>query len=297
MPSRNHLDVDEHPYALEAALDKSEEVKAKVEACADDLAATNDLVKKRIADGVTTLPAEAALANGVKVEDTVQECAADLHEVTETLAHGIDELKNVEVALVQSKQTLAETELALCAAQIAAEGARLRALHDSLTGLPNRELFDDRLAQAISLADRHDWTLAVMFLDLDRFKAVNDSHGHAAGDSILREVAHRLLQHAREEDTICRNGGDEFLYLLMNPLGNTNIERIARATAKNIARAGCTDDLHVAIKTSIGIAVYPGDGHNGDELVRNADAAMYRAKKCSDGFAFFSGREGEKICN
>ncbi len=87
-----------------------------------------------------------------------------------------------------------------------------RTLHDSTTGLPNRDLFDDRLTHAIALAKRHTWVLAVMFLDLDRFKYINDTHGHAVGDAVLKEVAKRLLRHARDEDTVCRNGGDEFLY-------------------------------------------------------------------------------------
>ena len=90
-------------------------------------------------------------------------------------------------------------------------------MHDATTGLPNRALFDYRLAHAIALAERHDWTLAVMFLDLDRFKSTNDTYGHDVGDLGLKEVSQRLLQHARDEDAVCRNGGDEFLYLLMNP--------------------------------------------------------------------------------
>ncbi len=81
-------------------------------------------------------------------------------------------------------------------------------MYDQKTGLPNRTLFDDRLAQAIADADRHGWMLAVMFLDLDRFKLINDSHGHAVGDSVRNVVAQRLLSHARDEDTVCRNGGD-----------------------------------------------------------------------------------------
>jgi two-component system cell cycle response regulator len=111
-----------------------------------------------------------------------------------------------------------------------------RTLHDSTTGLPNRDLFDDRLTHAIALAKRHTWMLAVMFLDLDRFKCINDTHGHAVGDGVLKEVAKRLLQHTRDEDTVCRNGGDEFLYLLMNPQGSENIERIANTLLKTIGK-------------------------------------------------------------
>jgi len=157
-----------------------------------------------------------------------------------------------------------------------------RTLHDSTTGLPNRDLFDDRLTHAIALAKRHTWMLAVMFLDLDRFKCINDTHGHAVGDGVLKEVAKRLLQHTRDEDTVCRNGGDEFLYLSMNPQGSENIERIAGALLKTIGQPIDMGDLQLVVKASIGIAVYPENGITGEQLISNADTAMYRAKKDHD---------------
>jgi two-component system cell cycle response regulator len=162
-----------------------------------------------------------------------------------------------------------------------------KALYDSMTGLPNRGLFDDRLAHAIALATRHAWTLAVMFLDLDRFKCINDTHGHAVGDGVLKEVAKRLLQHARDEDTVCRNGGDEFLYVLMNPRGGENIQRIAESLVKAIGQPIDMGELRPVIKASIGIAIYPDNGTTGEQLIRNADAAMYRAKAVTNGCAFF----------
>jgi two-component system, cell cycle response regulator len=163
-----------------------------------------------------------------------------------------------------------------------------KALYDSMTGLPNRDLFDDRLVHAIALASRHAWTLAVMFLDLDRFKCINDTHGHAVGDEVLKEVAKRLLQHARDEDTVCRNGGDEFLYVLMNPQGGENIQRIAEALVKTIGQPIDMGELQPVIKASIGIAIYPDDGATGEQLIRNADAAMYLAKARTNGCAFFN---------
>ena len=162
-----------------------------------------------------------------------------------------------------------------------------KTLHDAATGLPNRRLFDERLTHAIALSKRHDWTLAVMFLDLDRFKNINDTHGHAAGDAVLKEVAKRLLQHARDEDTVCRNGGDEFLCLLMNPQGTANIERIAHALSKSIAKPIDMGDARSVITASIGVAVYPEDGITGDELISHADMAMYRAKKDMTGCVLF----------
>jgi two-component system cell cycle response regulator len=162
-----------------------------------------------------------------------------------------------------------------------------RALHDSTTGLPNRDLFNDRLTHAIALAKRHAWTLAVMFLDLDRFKHINDTHGHAAGDGILKAVAKRLLAHARDEDTVCRNGGDEFLYLLIDPRGRKNIGRIADTLLNTIGQPVELGDLKLTIQASIGIAVYPDDGTTGEQLIRNADTAMYRAKQSVSRRSFF----------
>ena len=281
------------PVALELALERNQGVKAKVEAAADDLASANDIVKKNIAEGATTLSAHKALATSEKVESKVQECVDDLHEVNETLSKGIDDLKRIEIALTKSRQALADTEVALATAEKEEKKAQLRALHDSTTGLPNRDLFDDRLAHAISLAERHAWTLAVMFVDLDRFKSINDTHGHAAGDMVLKEVSKRLLQNSREEDTVCRNGGDEFLYLVVNPQGRENIERIAGAVLEEIAQPIDFEDLRLVIKSSIGIAVYPDNGTTGEQLIKNADSAMYGAKKSMSGCVFFNALDAE----
>jgi diguanylate cyclase (GGDEF)-like protein len=200
---------------------------------------------------------------------------------------GMEGLKQLETELTQSRIALADAAAALSTAQEEAREARESALHDSLTGLPNRELFDDRLGHAIALADRHDWTLAVMFLDLDRFKSLNDAYGHTAGDAALKTVAQRLLQFVRDEDTVCRNGGDEFLYLLMNPRGKKNIAHIANSVLRTIAQPVPIADRRLVIKASIGIAIYPEHGASGEQLIATADAAMYLAKQRPGGVAFF----------
>jgi diguanylate cyclase (GGDEF)-like protein len=260
------------PVALALALARSEQVQAKVEACADDLASANDVVKTKIAEGATTVAAHTALASTEKVESKVRDSVRDLQAVNECLALGLDELKRTESTLAEFRDALADTAGTLLT-------ARLRALHDPVTTLPNRDLFNDRLTHAIAMAERHGWTLAVMFLDLDRFKTINDTHGHSAGDGVLKEVAKRLLEHAREEDTVCRNGGDEFLYLLVDPQGTENLKRIANKVLMNIEQPIAIDDRQLVIKASIGIAVYPDHGTIGEQLIRNADTAMYRAKK------------------
>lgn len=189
---------------------------------------------------------------------------------------------------------MAETSASLASALAGEERANRKALHDHTTGLPNRALFDDRLAQVLALAEHHDWTLAVMFLDLDRFKSVNDEHEHAAGDVVLKEVAKRLAQGARDEDTVCRNGGDEFLYLLMHPQGRSKVERIAAAVIDKLARSICVGDKQLTVRPSSGIAIYPGGGVTGVTLIRNADAAMYRAKKIACGYAVHDAQAGRE---
>jgi len=277
----------EAPVALSTALEKSHDVKEKVEACVEDLGAANDSVKKSIDQGATTLPAREALQKGERVEAKVQECADDLSEVTDALSQGIEDLEQVEIALTRSRAALAETETALATAQAEEKQATLRAMHDAATGLPNRGLFDDRLAHGIALAERNRWTLAVMFLDLDRFKSINDEHGHATGDRVLKEVAERLQRFARDDDTVCRNGGDEFLVLLMNPKGRANVWRVATALQEEIARPMDIDGVERIVGASIGVALYPSDGTAGDRLVELADTAMYRAKKGGAGCVLY----------
>ncbi len=276
---------------LEQVLKQNQVVEEKVEAAADDLAAANDIVKGEIAEGATTMSAHDALANSERVESQVLECVDDLHKVNETLSQGIDDLRSIEAALVKSRKALAETKVALANAQDHEKKAEMRATHDSTTGLPTRDLFNDRLTHAISLAQRHDWTLAVMFLDLDGFKRINDTHGHAAGDSVLKEIGKRLLQRCRDEDIVCRNGGDEFLYLLINPQGNANIEAIASDVLNDIAQPIDIGAAESVIKASIGIAIYPDNGTTPDQLIGNADTAMYRAKQRKSGCVFFGALE------
>jgi diguanylate cyclase (GGDEF)-like protein len=231
-----------------------------------------------VCQAVTQLAAEAGVSISANEFRTFNRCLDD------AIAAAVTEYtqQNSQIALTHAAT-------ALSAARLDVHEAQWRAMHDSLTGLPNRELFDDRLAQAIALADRHDWTLAVMFLDLDQFKNINDAHGHSAGDAALRTIAQRLLHYARDEDTVCRNGGDEFLCLLMNPEGVENIVRIAQALSRIVAQPIAIADAELAIVPSIGIAIYAHDGSSGDQLIANADAAMYAAKRDASGVAFFAG--------
>jgi diguanylate cyclase (GGDEF)-like protein len=131
-----------------------------------------------------------------------------------------------------------------------------------------------------------------MFIDLDKFKEINDSHGHSAGDAAIAAVGTRLLECAREEDTVCRAGGDEFLFLLVNPGGIEQVRRVASRIAACVAEPLVHGDLALTITPSIGVAMYPEHGVSVAELVDHADAAMYVAKAGATGVEIFAGDTG-----
>ncbi len=150
--------------------------------------------------------------------------------------------------------------------------------HDYLTDLPNRALLMDRLELALRQARRYDHELALLFLDLDRFKPINDLYGHSAGDWVLRQVANRLQQQVRASDTVCRQGGDEFVLLIPEIQGLEGVLILARKLQRAIEQPYRWQDLSLQISVSIGIAIYPNHGLSEDELIAAADAAMYQAK-------------------
>ncbi|MBM4181012.1 MAG: EAL domain-containing protein [Betaproteobacteria bacterium] len=153
-----------------------------------------------------------------------------------------------------------------------------QAYHDLLTGLPNRALFKDRLGQAIVHAKRHGQTLATLFLDMDRFKVVNDTLGHLVGDGLLQAVAQRLRGSLREGDTLSRIGGDEFMLLLPHIRGRDNAAFIAEKILASLKQPFNVEGHEIFVGISIGIAVYPDDGDTIESLVKHADIAMYHAK-------------------
>jgi diguanylate cyclase (GGDEF)-like protein/PAS domain S-box-containing protein len=190
-------------------------------------------------------------------------------------------------------QDISEQKRVLAALRESEERLRRLAHFDALTGLPNRALFYDRLQQVLAQAARQRWTVGVMYLDVDHFKRVNDSLGHAAGDQLLREVAARLAGSVRASDTVARLGGDEFAVVL----GDLAAERDAGAVAGKIL-AGLREPVRVAGReiaacASIGIALFPQDSRALDRLVKCADAAMYQAKAAGgNGFRYY-GRDAE----
>jgi diguanylate cyclase (GGDEF)-like protein/PAS domain S-box-containing protein len=158
--------------------------------------------------------------------------------------------------------------------------ARMRelALHDALTGLPNRTLFSDRLRQALAAAQRERRRLAVMFIDLDKFKPINDEHGHAVGDELLKEVAKRMHACVRESDTVARIGGDEFVVLLRSVEGGPLAVGVGEKIRHSLNEPFEVLGLRLEISCCIGVALSPEHGVDEIELSKNADAAMYWAK-------------------
>lgn len=193
---------------------------------------------------------------------------------------GNEEIKQIEECAYLAEIAI-ERKLSLEALRKSEELHRIMAQHDSLTGLPNRALFADRLQQALGYCKRHQRVLAVMLLDLDKFKPVNDHYGHAIGDELLKQVSQRLLTCVRSSDTVARIGGDEFVILLHQiddtPQANIVSEKIQQALAKPFL----IDGQAVQIGCSIGTAFFPQDAQEAHELTQIADQRMYLNKNIS----------------
>jgi diguanylate cyclase (GGDEF)-like protein len=161
----------------------------------------------------------------------------------------------------------------------AEQASRFLAYHDTLTGLPNRRLLDDRLRQAIRLAQRRDRMVATLLVHLDDFRQVNDTLGHGAGDAVLREVAQRLTACVRKADTLARAGADEFALVVCDLKDDADCRVVAEKLMQALAPEFRVGGRRLRLAVSVGISLFPSDGGDGEALLRNADAAMYRAKQ------------------
>ncbi len=220
-----------------------------------------------------------AINQNKEVEYKVAKAADDLHQVNTELAKEVAQRLVIETELSGVKHDLADVRDDLSQSQAKEEESRNVALHDALTGLPNRVLFEERLDHGLIQAKRHGWKLAVLFMDIDNFKNINDSYGHDLGDKVLLTVADRLQSATREEDTVSRWGGDEFVCLLLEVKQEAEVTRLAELIVKRISEDFKFKETVLSIKVSIGISIYPADGETADILFKNADKAMYKAKK------------------
>jgi len=181
----------------------------------------------------------------------------------------------LDAAVIERETLQAELD----AARRTKEEFRNLAYHDDLTGLPNRSLLYDRLGVAIAHSQRQASRLALLFLDLDEFKAVNDCFGHGLGDRLLVELATRVRSSLRAGDTVARFGGDEFIVLLDNVAGPEHAAHVAAKVLDAVRVPFRLDGHEVSVSASLGMSVYPDDGTSSDALVKSADAAMYRHKQ------------------
>lgn len=261
--------------SLSEAIVKSERIKEVVEECATELSAINAVLKEHLTRPIAQAEVASVVQTNESVEAKVQDSADKLTKVNADLARE-----------VQERQLL---ELQLEAARAQEDAARHAAFHDSLTSLPNRVLFNERLEHGLAQAKRHGWTSAVMFIDLNAFKVVNDTYGHEIGDKVLQTVASRLQNMTRADDTVSRHGGDEFLYLLLELKNVDDAAVIARKIIQTLGRpcVGLGVGIpELSVTPSIGIALYPTDAITAERLVQCADKAMYQAKRNRSGLAF-----------
>jgi diguanylate cyclase (GGDEF)-like protein/PAS domain S-box-containing protein len=218
-------------------------------------------VERAIAEDRTgSLPPNSILVRRDGLEIPIEDSVAPVHDRDGRVTGAVIAFRDVTVARKVAEQMTYAAE------------------HDFLTGLPNRMLFNDRVGQAISLARRHGTLVAVLFLDLDGFKQINDSRGHGVGDKLLQSVAKRLLGCVRGSDTVSRQGGDEFVVLVSEVERSDEPVIIATRMLEALAEAHFIDQHELHVITSIGVAVYPEDGLDAATLIKNADIAMYQAK-------------------
>ncbi len=206
------------------------------------------------------LPANSLLVRRDATEIAIEDSVAPIHDREGNVAGAVKVFRDVSAAR--------ELHLKLVHA----------AQHDFLTGLPNRAVLSDRVAQAIARARRHGGHVAVLYVDLDGFKQVNDEHGHDAGDVLLQSVTQRLRKCVRDCDTLSRQGGDEFVVLLSEIAHQDDVTKAARRILRSISKPHRVGSRDLKIGASIGISLFPEDAADAESLLRQADAAMYRAK-------------------
>jgi diguanylate cyclase (GGDEF)-like protein len=256
-------------------LKKNEKIKQTVKKAASELTLVNEVLKQ---EKVPVQVMKQALAQNEDVEQKVAKAADDLKLVNVKLTEEIAERIVIESELADTKTDLAEVRDDLSKAQVKTEEAQQIALQDALTSLPNRIAFEQGLDHGLSQAKRHGWGLAVLFIDIDKFKSINDSYGHDLGDQVLLMVANRLKSFVRDEDIVSRWGGDEFVCLLLEVKQEADVTHLAEKMINRIAEACQFNGIVLSIIASIGIAIYPADGDTPEILFKNADTAMYKAK-------------------
>jgi diguanylate cyclase (GGDEF)-like protein/PAS domain S-box-containing protein len=223
--------------------------------------ALNPLAMAILHNKTATLSANGVLIRRDGEETAIEDTAAPIRDERGVLCGAVIVFHDVSASRARSQQMLHAAQ------------------HDALTGLPNRLLLTERLTQAMSLARRRGTLLALLYLDVDRFKQINDSMGHAIGDQLLRSMAHRMTDCVRESDTVSRHGGDEFIVLLPEVAHGDDATVCAQNLLAALRRPYPIEKLVLRVTVSIGIGVYPTDGADAEAVLRHADRAMFNAKQ------------------
>ena len=250
------------------------------------LEAVRARLRRTACAGLAPPDAGAIFSKVSKAQTEVLDCVAALEQPHSALTRELTRSRDLEMTVFDTRTALAQLRSELEGTIAGERQARHQALHDSLTSLPNRGCFRDRLALAIARATTQASGLAVLYLDLDGFKAINDQHGHAVGDEVLTIVAARMSRAVRVGDTVARLGGDEFGCLLTAFRDREHLSRMATKLFDAIAAPMTIDCLVLEVRPSIGIALCPEHGSTPGHLLACADAAMYDAKRRQCGHAF-----------
>jgi len=273
---------------LKRVLDQSEEIQESVKDAADQLSSVNLALKQEDKDNLPVQSIQEVVTQNEEIEQKLVKAADDLHHVNAELAKAVAERIEIESELVDKRHDLSEVYAALSKSQSQEEDAIYIGLHDALTELPNRLLFEQRLDYGLIQAERHGWKLAILFIDLDKFKDINDTYGHQIGDQVLMLVANRLKVFVRGEDMVSRWGGDEFVCILLNVNLEAGVISLAEKIVAHIAEECEFDGIVLSISATIGIAIYPQDGETADVLFKNVDRAMYKSKGTDQRVTLFS---------
>jgi diguanylate cyclase (GGDEF)-like protein/PAS domain S-box-containing protein len=218
------------------------------------------------------------VSNHVRTARTNGSCSFETTYISRTGRHIVAEVIERPIEL-EGKSVILSVARDITERKRAEQQLAYIATHDALTGLPNRILFNDRLTLALAQANRRQQKLAVLLLDLDRFKDINDTLGHSVGDQLLRVTSKRLKGLLRKSDTLARMGGDEFLFLVPEIDRAENATEVARKILESFREPFLVEDRALRTTASIGVTIFPNDGENADTLLKNADIAMYSAKQ------------------
>ena len=263
---------------LKNVLDQSEEIKADVEKAAEQLGSVNAVLTNN-AKVMPPFPTiEEVIAQNEEAEKKVIKAAEDLQQVNAELTKQVTERIDIESELRETQNDLLEVRADLSKSQEKEKDALHIALHDPLTGLPNRLLLEQYLDHGLTQSRRYGHKLALMFIDLDKFKNINDSYGHDIGDRVLITVAKRLQAFVRGEDIVSRWGGDEFVCVLLNINLESDVISLAEKMVARISETCEFDGIVLSISAAIGIAICPRDGETAEILFKQVDRAMYRSK-------------------